>query len=373
MSSDLGLPLSSAPTCSPVPCSDVQIAKTDPLNIFSRPLPYYLDPSYFGFTESDLDRTVNVEHLVNTKGFLGPDAKGQTTIRNMLERLQDVYCKETGYEYMHIPDGERCNWVSVAVGVGGRVGGRVGVGRWTPHRRWTCREGNLGHVSVVPFCAQIRERIELESPPVMSKEERLQILDRLAWSEHFETFLANKFVAAKRFGLEGAESLIPGMKSMIDTLSDLGAECVVIGMPHRGRLNILGNVVRKPLSQIFYEFSGTSSEMDYGFSTGDVKYHLGTSFNRPTSSGKMIHLSLMANPSHLEAVNTLVLGKIKAKQFYTKDTDKTKNVPVVLHGDGAFAGQGIVYETLDISTVPDYDVGGAIHIVVNNQVRRRLG
>ena len=235
-----------------------------------------------------------------------------------------MYCGSIGYEYMHIPDREKCNW--------------------------------------------IRERIELIEKSDIPAQKKMHTLDRLAWSEHFESFLATKYVAAKRFGLEGAETLVPGMKAMIDHITELGAEVMVIGMPHRGRLNVLGNVVRKPLAQIFHEFGGKPIGEDDGFTTGDVKYHLGTSFNRPTSSGKNIHLSLMANPSHLEAVNTLVLGKVKAKQFYLDDTDRSKVVPVILHGDGAFSGQGMVFETLDISTVPEYDVGGAIHIVVNNQV-----
>lgn len=207
--------------------------------------------------------------------------------------------------------------------------------------------------------------------PAFTKAEKLSILDRLAWSDLFEHFLANKYTAAKRFGLEGAESLIPGMKALIDRAADMGVENIVIGMPHRGRLNVLGNVVRKPLSQIFCEFSGTSQgskdPADYTGS-GDVKYHLGTSFARPTSSGRRVYLSLVANPSHLEAVNTVVLGKTRAKQYFVDDLDRTRCMPILLHGDGAFSGQGIVYETLDMSGLVDYTVGGCVHLVVNNQV-----
>jgi 2-oxoglutarate dehydrogenase E1 component len=161
---------------------------------------------------------------------------------------------------------------------------------------------------------------------------------------------------AKRFGLEGGETLIPGMKEMFDRSADLGVENSIIGMPHSGRLNVLGNVVCKPLSQIFSEF------------TGDVKYHLGTSYDRPTRCGKRIHLSLVANPSHLEAVDPVVVGKTQAKQFYSNDADMTKNMFILIHGDGSFAGQGIVYETLHLSALPNNTTGETIHIVVNNHV-----
>ena len=218
----------------------------------------------------------------------------------------------------------------------------------------------------------IRARIETPAVEEFSQEKKLNVLDRLTWSERFESFLNNKFSAAKRFGLEGCESLVPGMKALIDRSAELGTESIVIGMPHRGRLNILANVMRKPMEQVFSEFAGKSPAAGDGGETymgsGDVKYHLGTSFDRPTLSGNMIHLSLLANPSHLEAVNTVCLGKVRAKQYYGDDPDRVKNMPILMHGDGAFAGQGIVYETLDMSGLPDYTVGGSIHVVVNNQV-----
>jgi 2-oxoglutarate dehydrogenase E1 component len=161
------------------------------------------------------------------------------------------------------------------------------------------------------------------------------------------------------------------MKEMFDRSADLGVESIVIGMPHRGRLNVLGNVVRKPLRQIFSEFSGGTKPVDeVGLytGTGDVKYHLGTSYDRPTRGGKRIHLSLVANPSHLEAVDPVVVGKTRAKQYYSNDSDRTKNMGILIHGDGSFAGQGVVYETLHLSALPNYTTGGTIHIVVNNQV-----
>ena len=162
---------------------------------------------------------------------------------------------------------------------------------------------------------------------------------------------------------------------MVDRGSELGIETFVFGMPHRGRLNVLANVLRKPMPQIFKEFQGTHYDLDdylkHDFSSnGDVKYHLGTSMDRTYPDGRRVHLSLVANPSHLEAVNPVAIGKTRAKQFFcgNKNEDKLKHMPVLLHGDAAFAGQGIVYETIQMSRVPDFAVGGTIHVIINNQV-----
>nr|CAD1822076.1 unnamed protein product [Ananas comosus var. bracteatus] len=231
-------------------------------------------------------------------GFLSENRPVQT-LRSILNRLEQAYCGTIGYEYMHIPDREKCNW--------------------------------------------LREKIETVKPMEYDHERRTVMLDRLIWSTQFENFLATKWTTAKRFGLEGAETLIPGMKEMFDRAADMGVESIVIGMPHRGRLNVLGNVVRKPLRQIFSEFSGGTKPVNEGeglyTGTGDVKYHLGTSYDRPTRGGKRIHLSLVANPSHLEAVDPVVVGKTRAKQYYTSDADRTKVTGVLIHGDGSFAGQ----------------------------------
>lgn len=299
-------------------------ATLDPLGMDKRPPHPELDPSYYGFTDADLDREFFLGTW-NMAGFLSEN-RPIRTLREILTRLRETYCGNIGFEYMHIPDRDRCNW--------------------------------------------LRERIETPTLEPFSVQKKLHTLDRLAWSDMFETFLANKYTAAKRFGLEGCETLIPGMKAMIDNITDLGCKSIVIGMPHRGRLNVLANVVRKPMAQIFAEFSGKKLKGPEGEYTGsgDVKYHLGTSYNRPTVNGKMVHLSLMANPSHLEAVNTLVLGKTRAKQFYADDNERTQSAAVLLHGDGAFSGQGIVYETLDLCGLFDYTCGGTIHLVVNNQV-----
>ncbi|XP_020582994.1 2-oxoglutarate dehydrogenase, mitochondrial-like [Phalaenopsis equestris] len=299
-------------------------ANLDPLGLEQREIPEDIDPALYGFTEADLDREFFLG-VWRMAGFLSENRPVQT-LRAILNRLEQAYCGTIGYEYMHIADREKCNW--------------------------------------------LRERIETIKPRGYSQERSEVILDRLIWSSQFENFLAKKWPAQKRFGLEGAETLIPGMKEMFDRSSDLGVESIVIGMPHRGRLNVLGNVVRKPLRQIFSEFDKKKPKDEDGLytGTGDVKYHLGTSYDRPTRGGRQIHLSLLANPSHLEAVDPVVVGKTRAKQYYSNDFDRTKNMGVLIHGDGSFAGQGVVYETLHLSGLPNYTTGGTIHIVVNNQV-----
>lgn len=300
-------------------------AKLDPLGLEQREIPVELDPALYGFTEADLDREFFLG-VWRMSGFLSENRPVQT-LRSILTRLEQAYCGTVGYEYMHIADRDKCNW--------------------------------------------LREKIETVVPSKYGPERRYVMLDRLIWSTQFENFLATKWTAAKRFGLEGAETLIPGMKEMFDRSADMGVESIVIGMSHRGRLNVLANVVRKPLRHIFSEFSsGTKPVEEVGSytGTGDVKYHLGTSYDRPTRGGKRIHLSLVANPSHLEAVDPVVVGKTRAKQYYSNDKDRTKNMAVLIHGDGSFAGQGVVYETLHLSALPNYTTGGTIHIVVNNQV-----
>jgi 2-oxoglutarate dehydrogenase E1 component len=228
-----------------------------------------------------------------------------------------------GIQYVHIPDKEQCDW--------------------------------------------IRERIEVPKPWNYTLEEKRMILDRLIWSESFEKFIASKYPNEKRFGLEGCESLIPGMKALIDRSVDHGIKHVTMGMPHRGRLNVLANVIRKPIEAILNEFSGAAAADD--FMPGDVKYHLGANYVRPTPSGKKVSLSLVANPSHLEACDPVVLGKTRAIQFSENDeVAHTTAMGVLLHGDAAFAGQGVVYETMGFHNLPCYGTGGTIHLVVNNQI-----
>lgn len=244
-------------------------------------------------------------------------------LKDIVAACKRTYCGSYGVEYIHIPDREQCDW--------------------------------------------IRDRIEVPQPFKYSIDEKRRILDRLIWSSSFEAFLAQKYPNDKRFGLEGCETLVPGMKALIDRSVDYGVKDIVIGMPHRGRLNVLSNVVRKPNESIFSEFSGSSAAEDEG--SGDVKYHLGMNFERPTPSGKRVQLSLVANPSHLEAEDPVVLGKTRAIQHFNNDEkNHVSAMGVLLHGDAAFAAQGIVYETMGFYALPAYSTGGTIHIVVNNQI-----
>ncbi|KFH71780.1 oxoglutarate dehydrogenase (succinyl-transferring), E1 component [Podila verticillata NRRL 6337] len=298
------------------------VARLDPLGINKADLagvsPRELDITHYGFTEKDLDRTFSLGPGI-LPGFL--DTGSNQTLREIIEHLKTIYCGSIGVEYIHIPDRDRCDW--------------------------------------------IRQRVEVPRPYKYTTEEKAMILDRMIWSDSFERFVATKYPSEKRFGLEGGESLIPGMKALIDRSVEHGVESIIMGMPHRGRLNVLSNVVRKPHESIFSEFSGNSA--NDGFS-GDVKYHLGMNYERPTPSGKPVHLSLVANPSHLEAADGVVLGKTHAIQHYMDDKERTRSLAVLLHGDAAFAGQGVVYETLGFMDLPAYSTGGTIHIVVNNQI-----
>lgn len=302
-------------------------ARIDPLGIrqeskgFGNVKPKELSLDYYQFTEKDLD----------TEYTLGPgilprfkkEGREKMTLREIVDACEKIYCGAYGAEFIHIPDREKCDW--------------------------------------------LRERIEVPTPFKYSHDEKRRILDRLIWSSSFESFLATKYPNDKRFGLEGCETLVPGMKALIDRSVDYGVKDIVIGMPHRGRLNVLSNVVRKPNESIFSEFAGSTAAEDEG--SGDVKYHLGMNFERPTPSGKRVQLSLVANPSHLEAEDPVVLGKTRAIQHYNND-EKTHRTAmgVLLHGDAAFAAQGVVYECLGFHSLPAYSTGGTIHLVVNNQI-----
>ncbi|KAI9342060.1 thiamine diphosphate-binding protein [Zopfochytrium polystomum] len=301
-----------------------QLADLDPLGINIHPSTGApeLDPAHYGFGEKDFDRKFYLGQGI-LPGFLADEGKRYLTLREIIDRLKKTYCGSIGIEYGHINDRLQCDW--------------------------------------------LRERFEVPTRYRYTKEQKLLILDRLMWSDSFERFVATKYPSEKRFGLEGCESLIPSMKALIDRSVELGVNSVVMGMPHRGRLNVLSNVVRKPNESIFSEFSGSRDDTVEG--SGDVKYHLGMNYMRPTPSGKIVHLSLAANPSHLEAVDPVVQGKVRGLQFYQGDEkDRSKAIAVLLHGDAAFAGQGIVYETFGLSELPAYTTGGSIHIVVNNQV-----
>jgi 2-oxoglutarate dehydrogenase E1 component len=230
--------------------------------------------------------------------------------------------------------------------------------------------GHIGiqylHIPSREECDWLRNHIETPVRWKYSVDEKRMILDRLIWSDSFERFIASKYPNEKRFGLEGCESLIPGMKALIDRAVDEGVKSVVIGMPHRGRLNVLANVIRKPVEAILNEFKETSESDADG--SGDVKYHLGANYVRPTPSGKRVALSLVANPSHLEAANPLVLGKAKGLQHFDGNGDVNTAMGLLLHGDAAFAGQGVVYETMAFHDLPNYGTGGTVHLIVNNQI-----
>jgi 2-oxoglutarate dehydrogenase E1 component len=279
----------------------------------------------YGFSEKDHDRMFSLDIDGKSKSVLGKP--GEMKLIDIFNGLKAAYCGSIGVDYMHLQDKDQIDWIA--------------------------------------------NRFENVAGLAMTVDEKKLTLDRLMWAELFESFLKNKFATAKRFGLEGGEALIPGMKALIDHGSTLGIESCIIGMPHRGRLNVLGNVVRKPFEDILTEFAGTKKSAGDATSflgSGDVKYHLGMSYNRPTRTGKMVHLSLVANPSHLEAVNPVVEGKTRAKQFYSNDVDRTKHVSILLHGDAAFSGQGVVFETMGLSDLHNYTTGGTIHMVVNNQI-----
>lgn len=303
-----------------------ELASLDPLGMSNPEKPAELSLSMYGFTEADLDREFFTYASGLHAGLLA--GKPRRTLREIISILDRAYCKSLGVEFMHMRSRERANW--------------------------------------------IRKKLELDVTPEPSREDRLIILDRLLWATKFEQFLKSKWNTTKRFGLEGSESLIPGLKALIDRSSDLGVENVVVGMAHRGRLNVLGNVLRKPLAQIFHEFEHgvgvNQHEYEEWGASGDVKYHLGTSCNRPTHGGKSIHISVLSNPSHLEAVNPVVEGKARCKQYYKGDKTGEKVMTIQIHGDAAFPGQGVVYETINMSGLPDYTTGGTVHVVTNNQV-----
>ncbi|KAG7796724.1 hypothetical protein KL929_003231 [Ogataea haglerorum] len=302
-----------------------QRAHIDPLGISfgddkNTPPPKELTLEYYGFTEADLDKDITLGPGILP--YFIKDGVTSMKLRDVIKTCEKLYCSSYGVEYVHIPSKQQCDW--------------------------------------------LRERIEIPTPFKFTPDQKRQILDRLMWSCEFENFLSTKFPNDKRFGLEGAESVVPGLKAMIDTAVDLGVEDVVIGMPHRGRLNMLANVVRKPAEAIFSEFTG-SKEFDEG--SGDVKYHLGMNYVRPTTSGKTVNLSIVANPSHLEAEDPVVLGRTRAIQHYKNDVGEFKKaMAVLLHGDAAFAGQGVVYETMGFTALPAYATGGTVHVIVNNQI-----
>src|SRR5499425_2588213 len=224
------------------------------------------------------------------------------------------------------------------------------------------------HIQVLEERQWIQQKFEHpETRPRLTNAARKEILRTLTRAETFERFLDRRYTGTKRFGIEGAESLMPALEAILHRGAELGIREFVIGMPHRGRLNVLANFVGKPFAAIFSEFQGNSTNPDHVLGSGDVKYHLGTSGDRGVN-GETIHLSLAANPSHLEAVDPVVLGKVRAKQFQRGDAERKQVVGILMHGDAAFAGQGLVAESLELSDLRGFRTGGTIHVIVNNQI-----
>jgi 2-oxoglutarate dehydrogenase E1 component len=291
------------------------LAHLDPLNEprGNHPL---LELSEFGLAEADLDRTFD------TAPFIG--LARTAALRQLLTALRDTYCRTIGVEYMHIQD--------------------------TRIRRW------------------LQERMETRrNRPNFSHDQKLRILKGLHYAELFERFLQTRYPGEKRFSLEGAETLIPLLEAIVERAPDSGIREIIFGMAHRGRLNVLANILRKPYEEIFAQFEKNylPDSMD---GDGDVKYHLGFSSDRTNTRGAAVHLSLSPNPSHLEAVDPVVEGRTRAKQTAFGDTERKRGIPLLIHGDAAFAGQGLVAETLNLSQLAGYTTGGTIHVIVNNQI-----
>ena len=291
------------------------IAELDPLGLESRGEHPELDPKAYGFTEDDYDRPIFVN------GVLGFES---ATLKEIMRALKQTYCGSIGYEYMHISSREQRAW--------------------------------------------IQERVEgPDKEPSFTADEKRRILDQLCRAEGFERFLQLKYTGTKRFGLEGGEAVIPAVETIIARAGELGVKEIVLGVPHRGRLSLLANVMSKPYQAIFSEFQGNPAHPEDVQGSGDVKYHLGTSADREFD-GKTVHLSLTANPSHLEAVNPVVLGKVRAKQVQRGGEDRSQVFSLLLHGDAAFAGQGLIAECFGLSQLRGYRTGGTIHVIVNNQI-----
>ncbi len=295
------------------------VAQLDPLNLVQPELHPELDPQTYHFTEADYDRPILIDDVLGLE---------YATLREILARLRQAYCGSIGVEFLHIQDPEKKLWLQKRIEGEGERG--------------------LGE-------------------PLQDVAWKKKILEDLLGAERFEQFLHKKYPAAKRFGLDGGESLIPGLNEALRLSAALGVEEVVIGMTHRGRLNVLANVMEKPASAIFYEFQGKDPQSDQVQGSGDVKYHLGASTDR-NFDGHPMHLSLTANPSHLEAVDPVVLGKVRAKQGLHKDEERACVMGLLLHGDAAFSGQGIVAETFMLSQLHGYRTGGTLHVIVNNQI-----
>jgi 2-oxoglutarate dehydrogenase E1 component len=292
-------------------------AKLDPLGIEAPRDREELDPRSYGFVEGDFDRKIFLDHVLGME---------YASLRDIVAICERTYCQTLGVEFMHISNAAQKSW--------------------------------------------IQERIEGPDKEIsFTREGRRAILNKLVEAEGFEKFCDVKFTGTKRFGLDGAESLIPALEQIIKRGGNLGVKEIVVGMPHRGRLNVLTQVMGKPHRALFHEFKGGSANPDAVEGSGDVKYHLGASSDREFD-GNRIHLSLTANPSHLEIVDPVVLGKVRAKQDQHGDPpdQRISVLPLLMHGDAAFAGQGVVAECFSLSDLKGYRTGGSLHFIVNNQI-----
>ena len=292
-------------------------ANLDPLNLEPKRDHEELHPSTYGFTEADYDRKIFIDNVLGYEF---------ATLREMLAVLERTYCSTIGYEFMHISNPQEKAW--------------------------------------------LQERIEGPDKEIaFTPEGKRAILNKLVESEGFEKFADLRYRGTKRFGLDGAEAMIPALEQIIKRGGALGVAEIVLGMPHRGRLNVLANVMHKPTRAIFHEFKGGSFTPDEVEGSGDVKYHLGASSDREFDGNK-VHLSLTANPSHLEIVDPVVLGKVRAKQDQHRcpPDQRTAVLPLLIHGDAAFAGQGVVAECFGLSGLKGHRTGGSLHFIVNNQI-----
>ncbi len=291
------------------------IGNLDPLHLAPPRSHPELEPASYGFTPADLGHPIYIDNVLGLE---------TATLRQIIEILRRTYCGPIGYEFMHISSPEQKQWM--------------------------------------------QERIEGMNKEVsFSDLGKKAILTKLIHAESLEKFLDKKYTGTKRFGIEGAEAMIPALEQIIKRGGQLGLKEIVLGMPHRGRLNVLTNVMAKPFRALFHEFKGGSANPEDVEGSGDVKYHLGVSSDREFD-GNQVHMSLTANPSHLESVDPVVLGKVRAKQDQRGDNSRTQVLPLLLHGDAAFAGQGVVAECFGLSSLKGHRTGGAIHFIVNNQI-----
>ena len=291
------------------------LADLDPLALERRERHPELDPGSYGFTDADLDRPIFIDNVLGLE---------TATLREIVDVLRQTYSGAIGYEFMHIGRADEKLWIQRRI------------------------EGKEYHEKI-------------------SSSRKRKIMRQLTHAEGFERFLHLKYPGTKRFGLDGAESAIPLLEASIKRAAQMGVQEVLIGMPHRGRLNVLANIMEKPYAQIFGEFQGFEAHPDDWQGSGDVKYHLGTSAER-VMDDMPIYVSLSPNPSHLEAVDPVVMGRIRGKQFLRGDDDRKEVMGILLHGDAAFAGQGIVPETFGLSELRGYKTGGTVHVIVNNQI-----